>query len=408
MLPKRISSVKDSPTLAISAKAKQMRASGIGVVDFGAGQPDFDVPEHIKQAARQAIALTGSGKYTAADGMMELKLAIIKKFSKDNGIKYSDRQIIISPGAKFCLFAIIQAAVDDGDEVVIPKPYWVSYPEMVRMAGGKPVYARTLPGSGFKLRASEVEKVITDKTRLIIINSPNNPTGAVCDRRQLKKIMQLAADRTIHVISDEIYEKLIYENYRHVSPASFSPEAKQLVFTVNGMSKSHAVPGWRLGYAAGPEAFMRAAARLQSHSTSNPSSIVQMAFHKTLHDEKHLEHMRKEFQKRRDFIVERLNEIGFECSKPMGAFYVFPRLPNHFRSSEKFCTDLLEDAHVAATPGSAFGMDGFIRISYAASMKQIDDGMDSIENFVSTASKKTKRRAGNIAGSANSKKENRK
>jgi aspartate aminotransferase len=383
MPSKRISRVKDSPTLAISAKAKQMKRKGVSVMDFGAGQPDFDVPEHIKEAAVKAIGQPGSGKYTAADGIIELKNAIIEKFERDNGIKYSDRQIIVSPGAKFCLFAIIQVVVDDGDEVIIPNPYWVSYPEMVRMAGGKPVFAETVQEDGFMLKASEVEKAVTDKTKLIIINSPNNPTGAVYDKKELEKIMKIAADRTIRVISDEIYEKLIYDDVAHTSPASFSPECKELVFTVNGMSKSHAVPGWRLGYAAGPEAFMRAAARLQSHSTSNPSSIVQMAFTDTLHDEKHIKRMRSEFQKRRDFIVSRLNEIGFKCTKPQGAFYVFPKMPGHLRSSEKFCEELLEKAHVACTPGSAFGMEGFIRMGYAASMKHIETGLERIEKFVS-------------------------
>jgi aspartate aminotransferase len=382
MVSKRIAEVKDSPTLAMSAKAKQMKAKGISVVDFGAGQPDFEVPEHIKESAHQAIDTEGSGKYTAAAGMPGLKQDIIEKFIRDNGIEYSPSQIVISPGAKFCIFAIIQTVVDNGDEVIIPSPYWVSYPEMVRIAGGRPVYAETSPETGFNLKASDIEAKLSDKTKLIILNSPNNPTGAVYDKKEIEKIMQLAADRTIHVLSDEIYEKLIYGNSTHTSPASFGSEYKELTFTVNGMSKSFAVPGWRIGYAAGPEAFMRAVARLQSHSTSNPSSIIQMAFHKRLQDERHIKHMKTEFQKRRDYIVDRLNGMGFECVKPRGAFYVFPKLPKHFRSSEKFCNDLLDKEHVACTPGAGFGWDSHIRISYAASMKHIEDGMDRIAKFI--------------------------
>lgn len=383
MISKRISDVQDSPTLAISAKAKQMKAQGIDVVDFGAGQPDFEVPEHIKEAAKQAIDQPGSGKYTAADGMPELKQAIINKFKRDNNLDYSASQILISPGAKFCIYAIIQAVVDDGDEVIIPRPYWVSYPEMVKMAGGSCVFADTLPEEGFMLKASAVEKAVTDKTKLIIINSPNNPTGAVYDRTELEKIMQLAAEKTIHAISDEVYEKLVYDNAQHTSPAALAPEYKELVFTVNGMSKSHAITGWRLGYAAGPEAFISAAARLQSHSTSNPSSIVQMAFQHTLHMEDHLDGMRSEFQRRRDFIVNELNKIGFACTKPEGAFYVFPKLPKGYEDSQQFCKELLEKAHVAATPGSAFGMEGFVRFSYATSIDDIRKGLARIKEFLS-------------------------
>lgn len=379
---RKVAEIKDSPTLAISAKAKQMKREGIDVIDFGAGQPDFDVPKHVKAAAVEAISQPGSGKYTAADGMIELKQAIILKLGKDNDVDYTPSQVIVSPGAKFCLFAIIQATVNEGDEVIIPRPYWVSYPEMVRLAGGKPVYVDTDPEKGFKLEADAVEKAVTDKTCLIIINSPNNPTGAVYDREEVVKIMKIAADKTIHVISDEIYEKLIYDGKGHVSPAAFGPEYKELVFTVNGMSKSHAVPGWRIGYAAGPEAFMRAAARLQSHSSSNPASIVQMAFARTLNDESHIKGMRTQFKHRRDFIVKRLNGMGFRCVKPEGAFYVFPKLPGHLHSSEHFCKELLEEAHVACTPGSAFGMDGYCRISYAASMNHIEEGMDRIEKFL--------------------------
>jgi aspartate aminotransferase len=379
---RKVTEINDSPTLAVSARAKQMKRDGIDVIDFGAGQPDFDVPDHVKAAAVEAISQPGSGKYTAADGMIELKQAIISKLGKDNDIDYTPGQVIVSPGAKFCLFAIIQAAVNEGDEVIIPRPYWVSYPEMVRLAGGKPVYVDTDPEKGFKLEAEAVERAITDNTGLIIINSPNNPTGAVYDREEVMKVMKMAAAKTIHVISDEIYEKLIYDDKRHVSPASFGPEYKELVFTVNGMSKSHAVPGWRIGYAAGPEAFMRAAARLQSHSSSNPTSIVQMAFSKTLDNDGHIKGMRTQFKNRRDFIVKRLNEMGFKCVKPEGAFYVFPKLPGRLHSSEHFCKDLLEEAHVACTPGSAFGMDGYVRISYAASMDHIKEGMDRIEKFV--------------------------
>jgi len=385
MLPKRIASVKDSPTLAVSAKAKQMVSRGIDVVDFGAGQPDFDVPSHIKAAAKQAIDRPGSGKYTAAGGMPELKLDIIKKFERDNGLEYTMDQILVSPGAKFCVYAIIQAVVGDGDEVVMPSPYWVSYPEMVRMAGGQPVYAETLPKDGFLLKASAVEKVITDRTKLIILNSPNNPTGAVYERKELESVLELASERKVLVMSDEIYEKLIYDGAKHESPASFKPEYKNIVFTVNGMSKSHAVPGWRLGYVAGPVEYVKAATRLQSHSTSNPSSIVQMAFHEKLHIESHLKGFREEFRKRRDFIHGRLNKMGFECEKPAGAFYVFPQLPdepNGFSDSARFCASLLEKAHVACTPGSAFGMEGFIRISYATSIGQIKKGLDRIEKFV--------------------------
>lgn len=381
-LARRMEGISDSATLAISARAKQLRAQGIDVIDLGAGQPDIDVPRHIKEAAKHAIDQRGSGMYTPSDGTPELKQAIIEKLRKDNKIECNPGQILVSPGAKFSIYSLVQVLVDEGDEVVIPRPYWVSYPEMVRMAGGIPIFAETSQREGFRLRASAIQKVTNKDTRLIIINSPNNPTGAVYEKKDLEGIMKFALDRGIHVISDEVYEKIIYRGAWHVSPASLSPEFMDITFTVNGMSKSYGVPGWRLGYAAGPEQYIRAAAMLQSHSTSNPTSVVQMAFHNTLGVEAHMEPMLKEYQRRRDYITKALNELRMECTIPDGAFYVFPRLPKGWESSGQFCSQLLEKAHVASTPGSAFGAEGHVRFSYAAGMDRIMDAMKRLGDFL--------------------------
>ncbi|MCK4714203.1 MAG: pyridoxal phosphate-dependent aminotransferase [Candidatus Aenigmarchaeota archaeon] len=376
MLSERVERISDSPTLAVSAKAKEMKSMGINVIDFGAGQPDFPPPEHVKQAAIDAVRANDS-RYTPAAGFPELKQAVCEKLRKDNGIGYGPENVIISAGAKHALYNIFQAILNPGDEVIIPRPYWVSYPDMVRLADGVPVFAET--DQDFRLKADSVLERLSDKTKAIVLNSPNNPSGAVFPESGVRRVAKEAAERRVLIISDEIYEKIIYER-EHLSPASISEEVKSVTLTVNGLSKSHAIPGWRLGYAAGPEDIIKAMGRLQSQSTSNPSSIVQRAAIAALKERLASEGIVEEYRKRRDLLVEGLNSIeGFSCTRPGGAFYVFPRIP--VEDDVRFSQELLEKEHVAIVPGSAFGMPGHVRISYATSMKQIGKGLERIQAF---------------------------
>jgi aspartate aminotransferase len=377
MLSERMGRISDSPTLAVSARAKAMKAQGIDVVDFGAGQPDFAPPEHVKQAAIDAVQANDS-KYTDATGLAELKQAVCEKLRRDNGLDYGPGDVIISSGAKHSLYNIFQAILNPGDEVIIPMPYWVSYPDMVRLADGTPVFAET--GPGFMLDAGTVLERMSDRTRAIVLNSPNNPSGAVFPEAEVSRVAEAAAERGIYIVSDEIYEKIIYGK-RHLSPASISGEVKAVTFTVNGLSKSHAIPGWRLGYMAGPADAIRAMGRLQSQSTSNPASIVQRAAIAALGQDSGLDGIVEEYMKRRDFLVEGLNSLeGFSCTNPDGAFYVFPKIP--VADDVGFSRDLLEKARVALVPGSAFGVPGHVRISYATSMEQIGSGLERISDFL--------------------------
>ena len=389
-IAKRALAIKPSPTLATAAKAKAMKAQGFDVVDFGVGEPDFDTPDNVKEAAIKAIR-SGFTKYTPASGTDELKEAVIEKLRKDNGLEYERSQIIISCGAKHSLYNIAEALFDPGDEVIIPSPYWVSYPDQVLLNDAKPVIVKTTEKEGFKLSAKKLEKAITKKTKALILNSPSNPTGLAYDTKTLEEIAAIAVKRKIHVISDEIYEKLIYDGFRHVSIASLGPEIKNLTIVVNGVSKSHAMTGWRIGYAAGPKDVITAMANIQSQSTSNPTSISQKAAVEALRGpQDFIGTMNVEFDKRRRYMVDRLNKIkGVSCLMPVGAFYAFPRLSAFFgkrtmsgtviRNSADLSVYLLEEAKVALVSGDAFGAKDHIRLSYATSMENIVKGVDRIE-----------------------------
>jgi len=378
MLSERAKKVNPSATLVITAKAKAMAKKGIDVVSFAAGQPDFLPPKNVLDAAIQSIR-NGNTKYTPATGIPELKQAVADKFKRDNNLDYSPSQISINCGAKHSIYNICQAIVDRGDEVIIPVPYWVSYPEFVTLAGGTSVFVET--DSQFKITADAIKEKITGRTKLIILNSPSNPTGAVIREDELKKIADLAVEHNIYVISDEIYEKIIYGK-KHFSIASLNDKIKSLTFTVNGMSKAYAMPGWRLGYLAGPQEAVDAISRIQENSTSNPSSIVQDAALEALNGpQEFLKGFVSEFEKRRDYIVNALNNIkGVSCNKPDGAFYVFPKVET--KNSVKLCEEMLEKANVACIPGAPFGKEGYIRLSYAASMGQIEKGIARLKEFL--------------------------
>ena len=391
-IAKRASAIKPSPTLATAAKAKAMKAQGIDVVDFGVGEPDFDTPENVKEAAKKAIQ-AGFTKYTPASGTDDLKDAVVEKFQKDNGVLYKRSQILISCGAKHSLYNIAEALFDPGDEVIIPSPYWVSYPDQVILNDAIPIIVETTEQEKFKLSAKKLENAVTRRTKAIVLNSPSNPTGLAYDKRTLEEIAAVAVRHKLYVISDEIYEKLIYDGFQHFSIASLGPEIKDLTIVVNGVSKSHAMTGWRIGYAAGPQDVITAMANIQSQSTSNPTSISQKAAVEALRGpQDFIQAMNREFDKRRKYMVERLNRItGMSCLMPVGAFYAFPRVSPLYgksvkgkiiRNSQDLATYLLEEAKVALVSGDAFGADAYVRLSYATSMETIAKGLDRIEQAV--------------------------
>ncbi len=391
-ISKRVSLISPSVTLAITAKAKQMKAEGIDVIGFGAGEPDFDTPVHIKEAAKKAID-EGFTKYTPASGIKELKEAICRKFKNDNYLDYLPEDILVSCGAKHSIFNAILTLCNEGDEVILPSPYWVSYPEMIKVTGAKSVILRTTQESNFKITPQQLQEAITSKTKLLILNSPSNPTGMVYTKDELIAISNVLIENGIFCISDEIYEKIIYDGQEHISIASLSSEIKRLTIVVNGVSKSYSMTGWRIGYAAGPKEIIKAMSNLQSHSTSNPTSISQKAALAALEgSQEPLYNMVAEFAKRRNYIVERLNSInGISCLKPQGAFYVFPDVSQIIGKTFKeqaikdsvFLTQiLLAQANAAVVPGSAFGADGNLRLSYATSMEYITKGLNRIEGFI--------------------------
>lgn len=381
-LSKRAKNIQPSLTLSITAKAKEMKKQGLDVVSFGAGEPDFDTMIHIKEAAKRAID-EGFTKYTATSGIIELKEAIAAKLRRDNWLDYEPKEIIVSTGAKQALFNIILTLIDDGDEVIIPVPYWVSYEEMVKFAGGKSVLLKT---NNFKIDPLLLEKAITPKTKMLILNSPSNPTGIVYEEKELKVIAQICIKNNIVVLSDEIYEKLTFGK-KHHSIAGVNEKIKKLTVVVNGVSKTYAMTGWRIGYAAGPEEVIKAATRIQDHSTSNPSSIGQKAALSALTGpQDHVPKMVWEYKRRRDFMVDRLNRIkGVFASRPDGAFYVFANVSDFYseeiKGSIDFCDKLLDQAYVAAIPGVAFGDDRFIRMSFATGMSNIQRGLERMEKF---------------------------
>jgi len=392
-LSSRARSISASPTLALDAKTKRLQSEGVDVVNFGVGEPDFDTPQHIKEAAIHAIE-AGFTKYTPSSGIPELRQAIAEKFKKDNGLEYKPSQILVSVGAKHSIYNAVMVLCDEGDEVLLAAPYWVSYPEMVKLAGGKPVVLHTSLESGFKVTAEAIEDAITERTSLMILNTPSNPTGAIYTREELERIAEVCLKHKVAVISDEIYEKLIYEG-EHVSFASLAPEVKDITITVNGVSKSYAMTGWRIGYAAGPENVIKAMGDLQSHATSNPTSISQKAALAGLKGpQEPLEMMKVEFRKRRDYMVKRLNEMsGFKCLTPPGAFYVYPdvsaligkKLAGKPVVDDSALADiLLDEARIAVVPGKAFGTNGNLRFSYATSMERIEEGLSRLARVLET------------------------
>lgn len=389
MLSERARKIKPSPTLAIDSKAKSMKASGEDVISFGVGEPDFDTPENIKEAAVRAMR-EGFTKYTAVGGIDALKDAIIGKLERDNGVSYGRDEIIVSCGAKHSLYNIAQALYGAGDEVIIPSPFWVSYPDQVVLNDATPVFVKTYEADSFTVSHEALRQNITERTKALILNSPSNPTGMIYDRKALEMIADLAVKHDFYVVSDEIYEKLVYDDAEHISIASLGPEVKDRTIVVNGLSKSHAMTGWRIGYAAGPADVVKAMTNIQSQSTSNPVSIVQKAAIEALTGpQDFVEVMRREFDRRRRFLVESLNGIEeVSCSMPSGAFYAFPNTSKVYgrrfgnrviSSSSDLALYLLEEAGVAVVPGSAFGDDGYIRISYATSMEDIGKGLGRIK-----------------------------
>jgi aspartate aminotransferase len=377
----RVEKVKPSATLDITAKAKAMKEKGEDVISLGAGEPDFDTPEHIKSALYEAVK-QGFVYYTPAAGIIELREAISEKFEKDNNIRYDPvNEIIVTPGAKQALYEAIVALVNPGDEVLIPDPWWVSYVPMVQLAEGRAVFVPTYEEEKFKLTPEVLQEKVTRKTKVLIINSPNNPTGAVLEKEDLKGISEICIDNDILVISDEIYEHIIYD-VKHYSIASFD-EMKERTITVNGFSKAYSMTGWRLGYAAGPSNIIKAMIRVQSHSVSNATSFVQKAGIAALKGPQDcVKEMNMEFKKRRDTIVKMLNNIDLvSCVEPGGAFYAFPNFSNYDKNSFKLANFLLEKAKVALIPGGAFGEqgEGFLRLSYATSMENIKEGVRRIQ-----------------------------
>ena len=393
----RCRSISPSPTLVIDSKAKAMKKKGIDVVGFGAGEPDFDTPEYIRNAAKAALD-KGMTRYTPSSGTLELRTAICEKLKRDNGLEYEPDQIVVSNGAKHSLFNICQTILDPGDEVIIPEPFWVSYPELVQIAGGVPVMVHGHEENDFLVSADDMKPYITPRTKAIILNSPNNPNGCVWPREMLEDIARLAVENQLFVISDEIYEKLVYDGEKHVSIASLGEEIKAQTFVVNGFSKAYAMTGWRLGYCAGPTNVMKAVGALQSHATSNPNSIAQYAGYVALSGgDDIIAAMVAEFDRRRKHIVSRINSIpGLSCRMPKGAFYVMMNISELIgaaqgdkviRSSTDFAELLLENAKVAVVPGLGFGSDMHVRLSYATSMENIDRGLDRIAQFVGSLRK---------------------
>ncbi|MEK3645426.1 pyridoxal phosphate-dependent aminotransferase [Aeribacillus sp. FSL M8-0235] len=387
-LSKRVSTLTPSSTLAITAKAKELKAAGHDVIGLGAGEPDFNTPDHILDAAEKAMK-EGNTKYTPSGGLISLKEAIIEKFKKDQHLEYKPSEIIVSTGAKHALYTLFQAILDDGDEVIIPSPYWVSYPEQVKLAGGAPVFVEGREENQFKITPDQLQQAITNKTKAVIINSPSNPTGMIYTRDELKELAEVCLSHDLIIVSDEIYEKLVYGENEHVSIAEISPEVKEKTIIINGVSKSHSMTGWRIGYAAGNERIIQAMTNLASHSTSNPTSIAQYAAIAAYEGpQEPVEIMRRAFEDRLNIIYEKLVQIpGFSCIKPQGAFYLFPNAKEAaeitgFRNVDEFVEALLEEEKVALVPGSGFGAPDNVRLSYATSLELLNKAIERIDRFV--------------------------
>ncbi|MBV9659436.1 MAG: pyridoxal phosphate-dependent aminotransferase [Verrucomicrobia bacterium] len=381
-LAARVTQLTPSLSLAIDSRAKAMIAAGQEVCSFGAGEPDFDTPEHIKAAAIAALE-AGFTKYTPSSGIPELREAIAAKLAADNGVSYKASQIIVTNGGKQACAEAILATCGEGDEVIIPAPYWLSYPEMVRLAGAEPVFVSTSEANGWKMTAEEFENAMTPRTKMMILNSPNNPTGAVYSRAEMEALLAVAAEEEILILSDEIYEKLVYDDAQHISIASLSKEAYDLTITVNGFSKSYAMTGWRLGYLAAPEPIAKAIDAAQSHFTSNVCAFAQKGALAALQgDQGPVNDMRDEFNVRRDYMFDRISKIpNVTAVQPLGAFYILVNIAKLGLTSTNFADRLLSKAAVAVVPGIAFGDDRTIRLSYATSLDIIKKGLDRFEDF---------------------------
>jgi aspartate aminotransferase len=379
----RAASLSPSLTLAIDSKAKQMKAEGQDVVGFGAGEPDFDTPQHIKDAAIKALN-EGFTKYTPASGIPELRQAIADKFKQENGLSYKPSQIIVSCGGKHSCFNVILATCQEGDEVIIPAPYWLSYPEMVKLASATAVIVQTTDKSEFKLTPQALRQAITPRTRLLVLNSPSNPTGSVYSPEEIKALGDVCVEKGVLIMSDEIYEHLLYDGAGHKSVASFSQAHFEHTIIVHGFAKAWSMTGWRLGFCAAPEPIAKAIDAIQSHSTSNPTSFAQKGGVAALKGpQDHLKIWLAEFDKRRSFAWQKLNSIpGLSCVNAKGAFYLFPNISRTGLKSTPFCARLLEAEKVAAVPGIAFGADDYLRISYATSMANLQKGLERMEKFV--------------------------
>ncbi len=392
-ISKRAQDVPPSATIAVTTRAQELKAQGIDVVGFGAGAPDFDTPDYIKEAAIEALK-AGQTKYTAAAGIIELRKAIAEKLDKENGLKYAPEQIIVNIGGKHSVYEAMQAVLDPGDEVVLPTPYWVTYPETIKLAGGVCKVVQTERENGYKITPAQLKEAITEKTAMLLINSPNNPGGFTYTPEELKAIAQILEGTNVYVISDEIYEKLIYGDTKFVSFASLSEDAYNRTLTLNGFSKTFSMTGWRLGYTAGPLDVIKAMSRLQSHMTSNAVTFGQYAAIAALGPPaiEAIEKMRAEFEKRGKYMTQRLNSIeGVECTEATGAFYCFPDVSGHYgrtiggvtiNGSLDFAKALLEQANVALVPGLPFGCDNNVRLSFACSLEQITKGLDRIEKWL--------------------------
>lgn len=392
-LARRVANIQPSPTLAITSKAKAMKAQGIDVVGFGAGEPDFDTPDHIKAVAKKALD-DGYTKYTPVPGTPELKDAVIAKLKRDNGLEYKRENIIVSLGAKHSIYNVAQAFIEEGDEVIIPAPFWVSYPDIVLLAGGTPVIVDTKQEHGFKMTPQQLDKAITSRTKMVVLNSPSNPTGAAYTKEELKGLADVIVNRDVTVLSDEIYEKLVYDGFEFASIASFGGEIKKRTILVNGLSKAFSMTGWRIGYIAADKDLVAAMNNIQSQSTSNPVSFCDKAAVEALNGpQEFMKGWVAEFDKRRRYIVDRLNKIpGVTCLLPQGAFYVFPNFSKVYgkktpggkvvNGSSDLAAYLLDEHKVAVVPGVAFGADACQRLSYATSMKNIEKGLDRIEQAI--------------------------
>ena len=389
--------IKPSPTIAVTQKARELKAAGKDVIGLGAGEPDFDTPENIKQAAIKAIN-DGDTKYTAVDGTPALKKAIVEKFKKENNLDYTTDQVTVGAGGKHVIYNAMMATLNEGDEVIVPAPYWVSYPDIVLLAGGKPVVMECNEKQGFKINPSDLEKFITPKTKWIILNSPSNPTGACYTEKDIREIAKVLENHPhVYILSDDIYEHVTYEGFKFFTIAQIE-SLKERVLTMNGVSKAYSMTGWRIGYAAGPKEIIKAIAKIQSQSTTNPSSISQAASVEALSGTQDFIKKRADsFQERRDFVVKALNNIdGIDCLNPDGAFYVFPSCKGlmqkkdtngkEIKSDTDFVQSLLENSGIAVVQGSAFGLEGFFRISYATSMDNLKKALEKISSFCKSLS----------------------